>query len=52
MKKKIYNILSLSGGKDSSALAFFIKNNMPELHKNIEYVLLIQNMKSRKHTTI
>ena len=38
MKKKIYNILSLSGGKDSSALAFFIKNNMPELHKNIEYV--------------
>ena len=38
MNKDTYNILSLSGGKDSSALAIFIKNNLPELHKNIEYV--------------
>ncbi len=32
------HILSLSGGKDSTALAFFIKDNMPEIHKKIEYV--------------
>lgn len=32
------HILSLSGGKDSTALAFFIKENMPEIHKKIEYV--------------
>lgn len=38
MTPKIHNILGLSGGKDSSALAIFIKNNMPELHKHIEYV--------------
>lgn len=35
---KEYHILSLSGGKDSTALAFFIKENMPELHNKIEYV--------------
>ncbi len=33
-----YHILSLSGGKDSTALAFFIKDNMPEVHEKIEYV--------------
>ena len=33
-----YHILSLSGGKDSTALAFFIKDNMPEIHEKIEYV--------------
>lgn len=33
-----YHILSLSGGKDSTALAFFIKNKMPEIHEKIEYV--------------
>lgn len=35
---KEYHVLSLSGGKDSTALAFFIKENMPEIHKKIEYV--------------
>jgi len=33
-----YHILSLSGGKDSTALAFFIKDKMPEVHEKIEYV--------------
>ncbi len=37
-KQKEYHILSLSGGKDSTALAFFIKDNMPEIHEKIEYV--------------
>ncbi|MBQ9688966.1 phosphoadenosine phosphosulfate reductase family protein [bacterium] len=32
------HILSLSGGKDSTALALYIKNNYPELHQKIEYV--------------
>lgn len=35
---KEYHILSLSGGKDSTALAFFIKDNMPEVHEKIEYL--------------
>ena len=38
MFEKEYHILSLSGGKDSTALAFFIKENMPEVHEKIEYV--------------
>lgn len=38
MFDKEYHILSLSGGKDSTALAFFIKENMPEVHEKIEYV--------------
>lgn len=32
-----YHILSLSGGKDSTALALYIKENMPEIHEKIEY---------------
>lgn len=35
---KEYHILALSGGKDSAALAFYIKENMPQIHKKIEYV--------------
>ncbi len=35
---KEYHVLSLSGGKDSTALAFFIRDNMPEVHEQIEYV--------------
>ena len=31
MSEKEYHILSLSGGKDSTALAFYIKENMPEI---------------------
>lgn len=38
MKNKEYHILSLSGGKDSTALAFYIKENMPDIHNKIEYV--------------
>ncbi len=37
-KQKEYHILSLSGGKDSTALAFFIRDTMPEIHEKIEYV--------------
>ncbi len=36
--KKEYHILSLSGGKDSTALAFFIKENMPEVFDRLELV--------------
>ena len=35
---KEYHILSLSGGKDSTALAFFMKENMPEIFKKLELV--------------
>ena len=35
---KEYHILSLSGGKDSTALAFFMRENMPEIFKNLELV--------------
>jgi 3'-phosphoadenosine 5'-phosphosulfate sulfotransferase (PAPS reductase)/FAD synthetase len=38
MNNKEYHILSLSGGKDSTALAFYIKDNMPEVHEKVEYV--------------
>ena len=33
-----YHILSLSGGKDSTALAFFMKENMPEIFESLELV--------------
>lgn len=35
---KEYHILSLSGGKDSTALAFFIKDNMPDIFEKTELV--------------
>ena len=35
---KEYHILSLSGGKDSTALAFFMKENMPEIFEKTELV--------------
>ncbi len=37
-KKKEYHILSLSGGKDSTALAFFMRENMPEIFEKLELV--------------
>ncbi len=37
-KQKEHHILSLSGGKDSTALAFFIKDNMPEVFEQMELV--------------
>lgn len=36
--KKEYHLLSMSGGKDSTALAFFIKENMPKVFKQLELV--------------
>lgn len=38
MKQSEYHILSLSGGKDSTALAFYIKEHLPDIHEKIEYV--------------
>ena len=35
---KEHHILALSGGKDSTALAFFIKENMPEVFEKLEFV--------------
>lgn len=35
---RTHHILALSGGKDSTALALFIKENFPEIHSRIEYV--------------
>lgn len=35
---KEYHILSLSGGKDSTALAFFIKDTMPEVFEKMEMI--------------
>ena len=35
---KTYHILSLSGGKDSTALAFFMKENMPDIFEKLELV--------------
>lgn len=36
--KKEYHILSLSGGKDSTALAFFMRDNMPDIFEKLELV--------------
>lgn len=36
--EKEYHILSLSGGKDSTALAFFMRDNMPEIFEKLELV--------------
>ena len=36
--EKEYHILSLSGGKDSTALAFFMKENMPNIFEKLELV--------------
>lgn len=38
MSEKEYHILSLSGGKDSTALAFYIKENLPDIHEKIQYI--------------
>ena len=33
----VRHVLGLSGGKDSAALAIFIKDQYPEIHKKVEY---------------
>ena len=33
----VRHVLGLSGGKDSAALAIFIKDQYPEIHEKVEY---------------
>jgi 3'-phosphoadenosine 5'-phosphosulfate sulfotransferase (PAPS reductase)/FAD synthetase len=35
--ENVRHVLGISGGKDSAALAIFIKNQYPEIHKKVEY---------------
>ena len=35
--KQVRHVLGISGGKDSAALAIYIKVNYPEIHDKIEY---------------
>ena len=35
--ENVRHVLGLSGGKDSAALAIFIKDQYPEIHKKVEY---------------
>ena len=34
------HVLGLSGGKDSAALAIYIKDRYPDIHKMVEYFFL------------
>ncbi|AOE49512.1 phosphoadenosine phosphosulfate reductase domain-containing protein [Kangiella sediminilitoris] len=36
-KENVRHVLGLSGGKDSAALAVYIKNHYPEIHSKMEY---------------
>ena len=36
-RKDVRHVLGLSGGKDSAALAIYIKDNYPEIHEQVEY---------------
>ena len=38
-----YHILTLSGGKDSAALALHIKENYPNIHKKIQYSRILRS---------
>ena len=33
----VRHVLGLSGGKDSAALAIYIKDHYPEIHQKVEY---------------
>jgi 3'-phosphoadenosine 5'-phosphosulfate sulfotransferase (PAPS reductase)/FAD synthetase len=35
--KNVRHVLGISGGKDSAALAIYIKNNYPDIHEKVEY---------------
>ncbi|MCY4641127.1 MAG: phosphoadenosine phosphosulfate reductase family protein [Gammaproteobacteria bacterium] len=35
--KNARHVLGISGGKDSAALAIYLKDNYPEIHKKVEY---------------
>jgi len=35
--KQVRHVLGISGGKDSAALAIYIKDNYPDIHEKIEY---------------
>ena len=41
-KKPVRHLLGLSGGKDSSALAIYIREKYPEIHEKMEYFFQIQ----------
>ena len=34
---KVRHVLGISGGKDSAALAIYIKINYPDIHEKVEY---------------
>ena len=36
-KDGVRHVLGLSGGKDSAALAIYIKDHYPDLHSKMEY---------------
>ena len=38
------HVLGLSGGKDSAALAIYIKDRYPEIHEKIEYFFKTTNI--------
>lgn len=46
--KQVRHILSLSGGKDSAALALYMRNRVPEM----EYIFNDTRKESRKRMTI
>lgn len=48
MSDKIKHVLGISGGKDSAALAVYMRDNYPEL--DIDYFLQIQEKSSLKCT--
>jgi tRNA(Ile)-lysidine synthase TilS/MesJ len=45
---KVRHVLGISGGKDSAALAIYMKQNYPQL--DIEYIHLIRVKSSTKPT--
>ena len=44
------HVLGLSGGKDSAALAIYIKDNYPEVHEKVEYFFSDTGAELRKYT--
>lgn len=37
MKNKVRHVLGISGGKDSTALAIYLKTKFPDLANQVEY---------------
>jgi tRNA(Ile)-lysidine synthase TilS/MesJ len=38
-KENVRHVLGISGGKDSAALAIYLKDNYPEISEKMEYFL-------------